>query len=677
MHRTRRFVSAMATLLVFSSLALARQARAGDDWLPVPPEDLALKDNPADPGADAMILYRESILDASKTATRGASDEEYFRIKIFTQAGTKYATVEVPFLSSQSHWFDTEYGAGFKIVGVRGRTIHPDGGIVSFDGKALTREVAKEGEEKYLEATFTLPDVQPGSIIEYKYTKQGEPEWMYSEEWTVSQVIFTREAHFTFVPPADFTGYIPAYRIHGLPADELPKCGTDVNQSCVMTVRNIHAVVEEPLMPPKGVMESYVEWYYEDPGEPLQETTEHFWNREGKTLNDDMEQFIGKEDRLKQEVAQVVGANDSSEVKLRKIYVRAQQIRNLDDEAPRTEKEQKAENLKENSDAADVLNHGYGHDREINILFVGLARSAGFEATEVYITPRNDTFFFPALKYAGQLSDDIVWVRADGKEYFVDPASHAFPFGLLPWFETGAGGIRVTKQGGDMVTTPETVSSDAMLMRHADLDISEDGAGAGKIEVDFMGQEGALLRQEKRNEDETGRKKDLEDEITSWLPAGASFELTAIANWGDTAAPLHVEGTVKVPAFGSAIGRRVIVPVVLFQAEQVKLFAPEKRVNPIYLHFPYEEMDEVNIHTPSGYKIETLPSGQNINKEAVSYEISTSQQTDAVQMKRHLIVKGVMYSKDSYPAFRAFFGQVQTNDNAQIVFHGGESAKSN
>jgi hypothetical protein len=121
----------------------------------------------------------------------------------------------------------------------------------------------------------------------------------------------------------------------------------------------------------------------------------------------------------------------------------------------------------------------------------------------------------------------------------------------------------------------------------------------------------------------------------------------------------------------------MIVPVALFQAEQVKLFAPEKRVNPIYLHFPYEEMDEVTIHAPAGYKIETLPGGQNINRGATSYEISTSQQADAVQVKRHLTVNGVMYPKDTYPAFRAFFGFVRTNDNAQIVFQGSESTNNN
>jgi Domain of Unknown Function with PDB structure (DUF3857) len=670
----------MVTLLTLFSLLSARQARAGDEWLPVPPEDLALKDNPADPGADAMILYRESTVNASDIAARGDSDQEYYRIKIFTAEGArKYGTVEVGFLGSQgsSSLFDEPYASGIQIIGVRGRTIHPDGSIVPFDGKVLIKEAAKEGESKYLAATFTLPDVQPGSIIEYRYTKQGDARWLHNEEWTVSQDIFTREAHFTFIPPAEYTGYIPFYRVYGLPADETPKCDVGVNHSCIMLARNVSALVEEPLMPPRGALQAYVEWYYQDLGAPLQEAPAHFWNRQGKKLNDDMEHFIGKQDRLRQEVSQIVGPNDSAEVKLRKIYARVLQVRNLSMEPARTGEEKKAENLKPNSNAEDALSHGYAYGREINWLFVGLARAAGFEATEIYVTARTNNIFLPNLEYSGQLNADVVWVRADGKEYYLDPASRFFAFGLLPWYETGTAGIRISKQGGEMVSTPEPASSDAILMRHADLDISEDGTVAGTLQVDFAGQRAGLLRSEKRNEDETGRKKDLTEEIRNWLQGGSTFEITKIADWDDTTKPLHVEGTVKIPGFGSAVGRRILAPVAPFQMDEAKSFAPEKRVNPVYFPYPYEELDDVTLHAPTGYKIETLPSGPNLDKGAVSYKISTSQQKDGVETQRHLVVNGVLFPKENYAALRAFFGFVQTNDNAQIVLQGAESAKNN
>jgi hypothetical protein len=688
MRRTQRFFSLLAIVFMFASLALVRPARAGDDWPPVPPEDLALKDNPADPGADAMILYRESTVDVSDVMARGDSDQEYYRIKIFTQAGTKYATVEIPLPDPEGqHWYDIQRSGTLHLASVRGRTIHPDGTIVNFDGTVVTKEIAKEGEPKYLEAEFTLPDAQPGSIIEYRYNKQGDPKWFHPEKWTVSQDIFTREAHFTFIPilhPLQYhlaTGErvepVATYRAYRLPADEVPQCSVVGNGPCVMVARNIPAVVEEPVMPPKASLEAYVQWTYEKLGGPEEDSPEQYWSSMAKQWSDNLDGFLNEKSTLSKEISRIVGPGDSPEVKLRKIYARVQQIRNLDYEQSKTPGELNAENLKQNSNVADLLRHGYGHSRGINFLFVGLARAAGFEATEVCIAPRRDGLFLPEKKDATQLSYDVVWVRADAKEYYLDPASRYFPFGLLPWFKTGLPGLRVSKQGGDFVTTPDPVSSDAQLLRHADLNIGKDGAATGEVQVDFMGQEAALVRQEGWNEDETGRKKDLEDGIKRWLPADSIFELTKMANWDDTAQPLHVEGTVKIPNFSSTGGRLAAAPITLFQAQEVKWFASEKRVNSICFPFPYEELDDVTLHLPAGYKIDTVPSGQNFNRGVVSYDISTSQQADAVQVKRHLTVNGVMYPKDAYPAFRAFFGFVRTNDNSHIMFKDTEAAKNN
>ena len=67
MNRTQRFILHIVILVAFSVLFASRTSQAGDDWLPIPPADLALKDNPAQPGAHAMILYRESDMDSKES----------------------------------------------------------------------------------------------------------------------------------------------------------------------------------------------------------------------------------------------------------------------------------------------------------------------------------------------------------------------------------------------------------------------------------------------------------------------------------------------------------------------------------------------------------------------------------------------------------------------------------
>jgi transglutaminase-like putative cysteine protease len=648
-------------------LSAARSLPATEGWLPIPPEDLALKDNPKQPGADAMILYRESVIDARKANTDGDTVEDYYRIKIFTQEGTKHAHVEIPFGKG---WEDVNY--------VAGRTIRPDGSIVKFDGQVLETTAVRGGGLKIDVKTFTLPDVQPGCIIEYKDSRQAKPGYVHNEEWEVASDMFTREAHFTYRPYEGYggLGLTPRYRTSLLPAGTVPK--QQIDGSFAMTLNDILGIEQEPLMPPERTMEPRVEFYYEDTDTPSEDDPANkYWDHWAKKWTGQLDHFIDKKNALAQELAKIVDPSDPPETKLRKIYARVQQIRNLDVEEARTAQEMKAENLKAASNVEELLSRGAGYDRQINYLFVGLCRAAGFEATEVYIAPRSRALFVPERKDVSELDDDIVWVRANSKEYYLDPAAHFFPFGLLPWYETEAAGLRIDEKHATNVVTPNPDSADATVVRNADLVLNSDGSITGTLQIDFTGQRGALLREEERKDDETGRTKKLEDRIRGWLPVGSTFQVTKLSNWDDVNQPVRVEGTIKVPTYASGALQRMLMPLDPFQAEDLGSFASQKRVNPIYFPFPYEEFDDVKLRAPSGFKAESVPAEKKVDLGAASYSISVSAQGDTVEVKRHMAMKGVLFGKDAYPALRAFYGMIRTNDDAQMVLQNATSAKNN
>jgi len=141
--------------------------------------------------------------------------------------------------------------------------------------------------------------------------------------------------------------------------------------------------------------------------------------------------------------------------------------------------------------------------------------------------------------------------------------------------------------------------------------------------------------------------------------------------------PLHVEGTVKLPAFGSPVGRRMLVPATIFLAAQHKAFESAIRHNAVYFRFPNEEIDDVKFQGPAGYKIETVPAAKTIKPGAVvSYEISASQQGSEAEVKRHLVINGLMFPVEYYASLRSFFNTVKSNDEVQIVLQNAESAKN-
>jgi len=658
-NRTQRFLLCIAVLVALLSIFGLRASQAADDWLPLSPADLALKDNPKSPGAHAMILYRESDVDSKESWVK-----EYIRVKIFTQEGTSEGNVEIPFLKGN-----------VDIKDIRGRTIQPDGTVTKFDGKVFEKVVVKASGFKFLAKTFTMPDVHPGSIIEYKYRGQSDPNYLYDEKWTVSGELYTRDARFSFKPYTGPGSVSFVYREFGLSNGALPQLQKD--GSYLMDIHDIPGIEEEGYMLPARVLETRVEFYYRNPDDPPTETVDHYWNRLGKKWSDELDRFVNKKDALTNDLRGTIAPNDPPEVKLQKIYDRVQILRNLSFEDSKSAKEQKQEQLKPNSNVDDVLKHGYGNARQINYTFVGLARAAGFEATEIFVAPRNNNLFLPQMKDSGELGADIVWARAGTKEYYLDPSAADFPFGIIPWYETGTDGMRVSKQGGEMMKTPTPSVSDANITRQADLEVNEDGLASGKLEVNFTGQSGALWREENRKADETGRRKTMEDKIKGWLPPGSSFELASLTNWDKNSLPLHADGTVKIPNLGIITGRRMLLPADVFRSPETKAFRSAKRVNRIYFPYPYEMTDSVILHAAAGYRIETVPNATRVKPGVFAYEISATQHGNSVEVKRHLVVGGIIFPVTSYPGLRHFFNSVETNDDAQIVFQTSESAKNN
>jgi hypothetical protein len=221
-----------AALFLAATIAIAPSVR-GDDWLPISPEELKMTSDPKAPGAPAIYLYRQvDRFDLS----RGGNERNYVRIKILTEAGRDYANIEIPYRDKED------------ISSIHARTIRPDGSIANFDGQVFKTTMKKNRDAKSFVKSFTVPDVQVGSIIEYRFIYDFGDYWIFNSEWIISAPLFTKKAVFTLKPferwPLQWAW--PA----GLP-DGATKPVQDPNTYLVhMTADNIPAFREEEYMPP-------------------------------------------------------------------------------------------------------------------------------------------------------------------------------------------------------------------------------------------------------------------------------------------------------------------------------------------------------------------------------------------------------------------------------------------
>ncbi len=192
---------------------------------------------------------------------------------------------------------------------------------------------------------------------------------------------------------------------------------------------------------------------------------------------------MGNRDSLKNAVAQAVGSETDSEKKLRKLYERAQQIRNLSFERRRTKQEDKKEELKQNENAADVLDRGYGTHNDIARLFSALARAAGYDAQIVRAPNRSSFFFKPSYLVSTQLAAEVVVVKLNGNDVYLDPGTEFCPFGLVRWPYTSDRGLRLEKSGGTFVPILAAPADKSQIRRTANATITVEGALKGTIDA--------------------------------------------------------------------------------------------------------------------------------------------------------------------------------------------------
>jgi len=612
--------------------------------LPVTPEEMRMVSEPKAPGAAALYLYRQ--VDRDDTESR---ESQYARIKILTEEGRKYADVEIPFIKG-----------GGNIHGIQARIIHADGSIVNFDGKIYEKTIIKAKGVKVLAKTFTMPDVQVGSIIEYRYTRNDPGGYIYNSRWLLSEELFTKHAKFSLHRSDRYT--LQSSWPRGLPEGTHPP--VENHNVIRLETQDVPAFQIEDYMPPPDEMKYRVEFMYTYNRE---KDPDKFWIAEGKGLFRGVDFFTNKRKVMENAVSEIVSPGDTPESKLQKIYARCQKIRNTSFEREKTDKERAREKLKDTENVEDVWKHGYGDGLEITWLFLALARAAGFDASPVMISTRNQRFFNPRLMNPGDLNTNVVLIKLNGKELYLDPGIPFAPFALLPWYETGVSGLRLDSDGGTWVTTTMPGPNESGVERKAILQVMDSGSLEGKATFTFNGLAALSLRNDEHNEDSAHRKKLLEEQIKESVPIPIEADLINAPDWDSSSPTLVAEYSLKVPGWVSAAGRHTVLAAGLFGGGEKHVFEHAVRVHPIYFDFPYSDVDDVTITPSPGWEVTDLPQPQHFDVKTCAYTLTAQNKGGSLHLRRDLMVNVVLVKPEFYGALRRFFQAVKTGDEQQVV----------
>jgi Domain of Unknown Function with PDB structure (DUF3857)/Transglutaminase-like superfamily len=633
-------------LLPFAAALSFAVAVHAEDWLPIPPEQLQMTSEPLAPKAQAIYLYRQ--VDRDDTAR---VENVYVRLKILTDEGRSRANVSLTYDSNRE-----------GIGEIRARTVRPDGSVANFDGTIYERATVEARDVRVMSKTFTLPEVEAGSIIEYRFKHRFGSGFVFDSHWILSADLYTKSAQFSLIPYRGYT--LRTSTPAGLPAGtQQPKLDHGIFR---LAVHDIPAFVSEEYMPPAEELQMRVDFVYLSDAVADKDPAS-FWKRKGQESFRSVERYLDMRRVMQDAVAQTVSSGDSPEEKLRKLYARCHEIRNLSFERARSAQEVEREGSADNHDVADVWKNGYGSRHQITWLFVAMARAAGIEADPVLVATRSKYFFNPKFENPAQLSSALALVKLNGEEKLLDPGTPFAPFGAMPWAMTGVKGLRLDKDGGTWIETALPSPADSRIERKATLKLAPDGSLSGSVTITFNGLQALSRRLDMRNEDDTARVRYLEEGIKTDIGSGCLATLGNTPDWISASPTLIAQFDVKVPGWATIAGQRAFVPSGVFVGGAKRAFQHTTRIHPVYFHYPSRIEDDIQIELPAGYQITSLPKPFRANIKVADYESSAQNTGSVLHLRREISVMTLMIAPEYYGLLQDFFESVRTADTEQTV----------
>jgi hypothetical protein len=559
--------------------------------------------DPKAPGAAAVYLNIEEITD----------DPHHFysfytRIKVLQETGKNLANVEIPFqvgdtgatgvkprVMGQDWLTDADSGekgakpAGktpnpqeiFKIDDIKGRTIHSDGTVVPLTVRPDELLKLKSPDGQFDRRAFTMPGVEAGSILEYRYTIHYDEKHFSSPFWQVQRPFFVRKSHYAFTPFNDFLNddqsmtsrYLLDARgkvVNTLIWWPVLPAGVTVKRDAIgnfsLDLTDTPPAPNEEWMPPVQSLAYHVNFYYKNAF-----SGSEFWTNEDNRWSKEVDRLAEPTASIKQAVAGLVASGDDDLGKAAKLMKAVQAIDNTDFHPDALPVRLDQPDLRIPSRAEEVWARKSGSSEEVSLLYLAMLRAAGLAAYDMKVVDRDKGVFSSAYLSFDQFDSDLIILDLHGKDIFLDPGQTMCPFQALHWKHAGASGVRQTATGTAVATSPLLPYSANSLLRAGDITFDDPSHFSGYFRFVMTGQDALLWRQMTLTSGIDTVKLRFDQWLQTMVPHGVQAHFDHFLGLDDPGSNLiaivNAEGSPASPSAG-----RYALPAVFFEAAGNPLF---------------------------------------------------------------------------------------------------------
>ena len=610
--------------------------------------DFAINKYNPEPDSPGVILY-ESGNYYAKSVGIGIYlvKEVYRKIKVLNAKKFNYTDVTIPYYEGNGRYKEEvlEYEA-----------ITHNGPDQSHVPESAFFTVEKSNSKKSLK--FTFPNVQDGSILEYKYTKLT-PFFYDLDRWEFQHELPTIYSLFQTVMPVNFKYNRILYGDQHLVINntalkengfKLPNDKRVDSEVHLFSMENVPSFSEEEYMLGK---KNYVSRIVYEPVSFKSFNVE--WKKQVFTRNwNDIDKLF-KEDE------------DFGDQLVQKNYFRRKlpkDILNIENELERAkavysfiqnEYTWNGQYFNYNENVKEAFKNKLGSVSAINLSLVNALEAAGLKAKPVLLSTRKNglpTKVYPILSNFNYV---ISVLMINDEFILLDATNKQAPFGIIPYRALNIDG-RVMDFNKGSYWMPIKPYNKNILFAHSKISAESNGHFKGVVNQANYGYIGF----EKRNaiEEVTLQQyiKNQENKI-----AGIEVENFQIEELNNIEKPLKENYEVTVEP--EVVGDKVILHPFFNKTYISKNpFNLDKRNYPIDFGFPFTNTYLVSIDLGEEYQVEHLPSSRSIKLQGDDGECSVTYIADGnkVNIRFNMKLNSYRFTPEAYQALKEFFGTMVT-----------------
>jgi len=578
--------------------------------------------------------------------------ERTTRIKVFNEAGIKWANVEIPFYQEGDIYEQVE--------DLEGNTYNFEEGQLRKTSLNISNCHNEKLNDSWLLKKFAMPDVKEGSILEYKYKIRSQyifnlRDWEF--QWKIPVIFSEYEVRmipfyeYTFLlqgaskfdsqtsvadrgleqqfGPVNFNDMIHKYGMKNVPAykdeeyiasiqDNIIKLDFQLSQ-----VTQINGATNKIMTTwPKLIVEMMKNSDFGGYARKSENMAEKLFDLKSLSVKPALEKYDS--------ILNYVKANFSWN-KQNRMYA---------SKSPK-----------------DLLNDKFGNSADINLFTIGLLNAAGIKAYPVIISTRENGKVKLDYPFSSFFNYVIIYAEIDGKVVLSDATETLLANDFLPSRCLNDQGLIIQKEKAEWIGLQCLFPSKKRTICSVNVTDSTIKANINTYTTEYDGFNSRSTIGE--------NIKNMQKELTEKGYSVADSSIT-IKNQGNIKEAYCLKYSIN--DYPERINGKIYISPFLHEIIKENPLTQQSRTNPIDMIYPVKRTYYAEINIPEGYKIDFSPADQKIKNDQFEMDYMIKSDEKKIIVSFVYYFKLPIYQATEYAKIKFYFNEIVDKGNEKLVF---------